>query len=382
MDTKTQDYEFTKIEPNWQKYWDDHKTFRAVADPAKPKFYVLDMFPYPSGVGLHVGHPLGYVGTDIYARFKRMKGFNVLHTMGFDAFGLPAEQFAIENGVHPSVSTDRNIETMRRQLYRIGLGYDTERSLSSTDIGYYRWTQWIFLKLFNSTFDPCQQKTRPLDELRSDLDAGRYGFDPETLELQTEPTPEAVSTWKNASESERRRLLDSQRLAYMAEIPVNWCPALGTVLAKSQEFALSGVPVRTVTLLITDGADVHSTRASARHVASLVEDMLMAETHIVAAMGIDDGDTDFRAAFREMGIPDAWILTPGNSAGEVRLLKIHIGQVRAAKRCVREIRPLEIRASQVGVGETCAGEILAAKIGSREPLPREADTIVHDIDIA
>jgi len=234
MDTQTQDYEFTKIEPNWQKYWDDHKTFRAVADPAKPKFYVLDMFPYPSGVGLHVGHPLGFVGTDIYARFKRMKGFSVLHTMGFDAFGLPAEQFAIENGVHPSVSTDRNIETMRRQLYHLGLGHDTQRSVSSTDIGYYKWTQWIFLKLFNSTFDPCQQKTRPLDELRSDLDAGRYGFDPETLELQTEPTPEAVSAWKNASESERKRLLDGQRLAYMAEIPVNWCPALGTVLANEE----------------------------------------------------------------------------------------------------------------------------------------------------
>ncbi|RKX34266.1 MAG: leucine--tRNA ligase [Verrucomicrobia bacterium] len=234
MDTQTHDYEFTKIEPNWQKYWDDHKTFRAVVDPGKPKFYVLDMFPYPSGKGLHVGHPLGFVATDIFARFKRMKGFSVMHTMGFDAFGLPAEQFAIENGVHPSVSTDRNIDNMRRQLYRIGLGHDKERSISTTDTGYYKWTQWIFLKLFSSTFDPRRQKTRPLDELRNDLEAGRYGFDPETLELQTDPTPEAVSTWKDASESERRRLLDGQRLAYMAEIPVNWCPALGTVLANEE----------------------------------------------------------------------------------------------------------------------------------------------------
>lgn len=234
MDTQTHDYEFTRIEPNWQKYWDDHKTFRAGVDPAKPKFYVLDMFPYPSGKGLHVGHPLGFVATDIYARFKRMKGFSVMHTMGFDAFGLPAEQFAIENGVHPSVSTDRNIDNMRRQLYRIGLGHDKERSISTTDIGYYKWTQWIFLKLFNSTFDPRRQKTRPLDDLRDDLDAGRYGFDPETLELQTDPTPEAVSVWEDASESDRRRLLDGQRLAYMAEIPVNWCPALGTVLANEE----------------------------------------------------------------------------------------------------------------------------------------------------
>jgi leucyl-tRNA synthetase len=234
METQTHDYEFTKIEPNWQKYWDDHKTFRAAIDPAKPKFYVLDMFPYPSGKGLHVGHPLGFVATDIYARFKRMKGFSVLHTMGFDAFGLPAEQFAIENGVHPSVSTDRNIENMRRQLYRIGLGHDKERSISTTDIGYYKWTQWVFLKLFNSTFDPRRQRARPLDDLRSDLEAGIYGFDPETLELQTEPTPEGLSIWKNASGSERKCLLDGQRLAYMAEIPVNWCPALGTVLANEE----------------------------------------------------------------------------------------------------------------------------------------------------
>ncbi len=234
MDTQTHDYEFTKIEPNWQKYWDDHKTFRAVVDPAKPKCYVLDMFPYPSGRGLHVGHPLGFVATDIYARYKRMKGFSVLHTMGFDAFGLPAEQFAIENGVHPSISTDRNIDNMRRQLYRIGLGHDKERSVSTTDIGYYKWTQWVFLKLFNSTFDPRTQKARPLDDLRNDLEAGIYGFDPETLELQTEPTPDGLSIWKNASDSDRKALLDGQRLAYMAEIPVNWCPALGTVLANEE----------------------------------------------------------------------------------------------------------------------------------------------------
>jgi leucyl-tRNA synthetase len=239
MDTKTHDYEFTKLEPYWQKYWGDHKTFRAVADPAKPKFYVLDMFPYPSGTGLHVGHPLGFVATDIYARFKRMRGFSVMYTMGFDAFGLPAEQFAIENGVHPSVSTDRNIENIRRQFNRIGLGHDIERSVSSTDIGYYKWTQWIFLKLFNSIFDPRQQKARPVDDIRKELDAGRYGFDPETLELQVEPSPEALPIWKDASESDRRCLLDGQRLAYIAESPVNWCPALGTVLA-NEEVTIEG----------------------------------------------------------------------------------------------------------------------------------------------
>ncbi len=234
MDTKSQDYEFTAIEPNWQKYWDDHKTFRTEVDATKPKTYVLDMFPYPSGVGLHVGHPLGYVATDIFARFKRMRGDNVLHTMGFDAFGLPAEQYAIENGVHPSVSTDRNIASMRRQLYRLGLAHDKARSISTTNPDYYRWTQWIFLKLFNSGYDPTLQKARAIEDLKADLDNGRYAIDPETADLLTEPTAEQISIWEACDGQEQRRLLDAQRLAYMAEIPVNWCPALGTVLANEE----------------------------------------------------------------------------------------------------------------------------------------------------
>ncbi|MEZ5278584.1 MAG: leucine--tRNA ligase [Opitutaceae bacterium] len=234
MDTTPQDYEFTVIEPNWQKYWDDHKTFRATADTTKPSFFVLDMFPYPSGAGLHVGHPLGFVATDIYARFKRMTGLNVLHTMGFDAFGLPAEQYAIENGEHPSVSTQRNIDNMRRQLYRLGLGHDKERSVSTTDVEFYRWTQWIFVQLFNSTWDPIDQKARPLAELERDLASGRHAIDPATGDLLTEPTPAEVAAWKAVAPAEQRRWLDRQRLAYMAEIPVNWCPALGTVLANEE----------------------------------------------------------------------------------------------------------------------------------------------------
>ena len=168
-------YDFAALESKWQDYWQKHKTFRAANphddgfDPSQPKFYVLDFFPYPSDVGLHVGHPLGYIATDIVARYKRMRGFNVLHPMGYDAFGLPAEQYAVECGVHPRITTEQNCANMTRQLERLGMSYDWDRSFATTDPDYYKWTQWIFLKLYNSWFDPASNKARPIHELVEQL---------------------------------------------------------------------------------------------------------------------------------------------------------------------------------------------------------------------
>ena len=210
-------YAFDQIEKKWQQYWQDNKTWRTPPqpDPSRPKYYVLDMFPYPSGVGLHVGHPLGYIATDIMARYKRMTGHNVLHPMGFDAFGLPAEQYAVEHGVHPRETTAENIGNMLRQLQDIGLSYDWDRSLSTTDPDYFKWTQWIFLQLFNSWFDPGVQKARPIQTLIDKLAADDSG-------------------WSKLTDKEKDAVLDRYRLAYMDEVPVNWCPALGTVLANEE----------------------------------------------------------------------------------------------------------------------------------------------------
>ena len=227
-------YTFDQIESKWQQYWEEHKTFRMPdeVDMSKPKYYVLDMFPYPSGVGLHVGHPLGYIATDIIARYKRMKGFNVLHPMGFDAFGLPAEQFAVEHGVHPRVTTEKNIANMIRQLKRLGLSYDWDRQISTTDEDYYKWTQWIFLQLFHSYVDPEDQCAKPITDLVAKLEAGQYGLD-EEFGL-TAPNAAGARAWKDLDESERYSALAQHRLAFMAEVPVNWCPALGTVLANEE----------------------------------------------------------------------------------------------------------------------------------------------------
>ncbi|GIV59438.1 MAG: leucine--tRNA ligase [Rhodothermaceae bacterium] len=210
-------YDFRAIEKKWQRYWEDNRTFRTPreVDPAKRKFYVLDMFPYPSGVGLHVGHPLGYIATDIVARYRRMRGFNVLHPMGFDAFGLPAEQYAVEHGVHPRITTERNIANMLRQLKSIGLSYDWDRVLATTDPGYYKWTQWIFLQIFNSYFDEEAQQARPISHL---------------IEKLRKEDPE----WDRRTPKEQEDILQQYRLAYIAEVPVNWCPALGTVLANEE----------------------------------------------------------------------------------------------------------------------------------------------------
>jgi leucyl-tRNA synthetase len=198
------------IEPRWQRYWEEHQTFRTPDPAGKRKFYILDMFPYPSGAGLHVGHPEGYTATDILARYRRMRGDAVLHPMGWDAFGLPAEQYAIETGTHPRLTTQHNIDTFRRQIKMLGFSYDWEREVDTTDPHYFKWTQWIFLQLFDTWYDAEQKKGRPMAEL---------------------PIPPEVKT---QGEAAVRRYQDGRRLAYQAEVPVNWCPALGTVLANEE----------------------------------------------------------------------------------------------------------------------------------------------------
>jgi leucyl-tRNA synthetase len=221
-----------ELEIRWQDYWERNGTFDApnpsgpLADPGHPragapKLYVHDMFPYPSGAGLHVGHPLGYIGTDSYTRYKRMAGYNVLHPMGFDAFGLPAEQYAVQTGTHPRITTEANVERYRAQLRRLGLAYDNRRSLATTDVEYYRWTQWIFLQIFNSWYDPELNRARPIVDLIVAFERG---------ERQTPDGRE----WAALSAVEQRQIVDDHRLAYMSEAPVNWCPGLGTVLANEE----------------------------------------------------------------------------------------------------------------------------------------------------
>jgi leucyl-tRNA synthetase len=219
------------LESKWQDFWEDNATFNTpnpagpLAEPEKvagrEKLFVLDMFPYPSGAGLHVGHPLGYIGTDVFARFKRMTGFNVLHALGYDSFGLPAEQHAIATGIHPRVNTETNIANMRRQLRRLGLGHDPRRSVSTTDENYYRWTQWVFLQIFNSWFDKELGKARPISEL-------------EDLYAKGKRTVDDGRSWSDLSRNEQRKVVDAQRLVYLTEAPVNWCPGLGTILANEE----------------------------------------------------------------------------------------------------------------------------------------------------
>jgi len=208
MDVKKGGYNFNQIEHKWQKFWEKSKTFRAVdCDDSRPKYYVLDMFPYPSAEGLHVGHPEGYTASDIVARYKRTKGFNVLHPMGWDAFGLPAEQHAVQSGTQPAKTTQKNIANMRRQIKSLGFSYDWDREVNTTCPDYYKWTQWIFLKMFNSYFDRTEQKAKPLEQLH--IPDGLTGRD-------------------------KQKFIDDNRLAYEAQAPVNWCPALGTVLANEE----------------------------------------------------------------------------------------------------------------------------------------------------
>ena len=207
-------YNFLETEKKWQKYWLDNKTFKSEINN-KPKYYVMDMFPYPSGSGLHVGHPLGYIASDIISRYKRLEGYNVLHPMGFDSFGLPAEQYAIKTGQHPKETTEKNIKRFKEQLNTLGLSFDWDREVKTSDSNYYRWTQWIFLKLYNSFFDSEQNKACDINELK---------------------VP------KSLDEDKKEKFIDSKRLAYIDEIDVNWCEGLGTVL--SNEEVIGGVSER------------------------------------------------------------------------------------------------------------------------------------------
>jgi len=215
------DYEFKSIEKKWQARWAAEKTFKVKEDASKPKFYVLDMFPYPSGAGLHVGHPLGYIASDIYSRYKRLRGFNVLHPMGYDAFGLPAEQYAIQTGQHPEKTTTDNINRYRSQMDRLGFSYDWDREVRTCDPRYYKWTQWAFLKMFDSWYDPQEDKARPIATLIEKFETTGYG----------DVTPAA---WKAASEKEKSDILMGYRIAYLGESTVNWCSGLGTVLANDE----------------------------------------------------------------------------------------------------------------------------------------------------
>jgi leucyl-tRNA synthetase len=227
-------YDFERIESKWQALWDDAGAFRTPrdVDRSRPKYYVLDMFPYPSGIGLHVGHPLGYIATDIVARYKRMCGFNVLHPIGFDAFGLPAEQFAVEHGVHPRITTERNIENMLGQLKRLGLSYDWDRVLATTDPEYVKWTQWIFLQLYHSYYDDEGKAARQIATLEAEL-SSRSRWITSDGALSRSRNDDSID-WLGATSTERDNVLSHLRLAYLAEVPVNWCPGLGTVLANEE----------------------------------------------------------------------------------------------------------------------------------------------------
>ena len=230
-------YNFIEIEEKWQKYWLDNKTFKADNNSEKPKYYVLDMFPYPSGSGLHVGHPLGYIASDIVSRFKRSKGFNVLHPMGFDSFGLPAEQYAVKTGKHPKKTTEENVVRFKNQLDKLGLSFDWDREIKTSDSSYYRWTQWIFLKLFNSYYDKEFNKAQSIEKLKIP---------------------------KNLNDEEKESFIDSKRLAYVDTIDVNWCEELGTVLANEEVigglserggFPVVKRPMKQWVMRITDYAD-------------------------------------------------------------------------------------------------------------------------------
>ncbi|MGO9003914.1 MAG: class I tRNA ligase family protein, partial [Limisphaerales bacterium] len=275
MASSRRQYPFHLIEPKWQQFWDEQQTFRAfnpgealpdghpfarrhnlsgkaAAKQLPPKFYILDMFPYPSGAGLHVGHPEGYTATDILARYKRAQGLHVLHPMGWDAFGLPAEQYAIKTGQHPRQTTEANIATFKRQIQSLGFSYDWSRELATTDPDYFRWTQWIFLKLYNSWFNPETNKAEPIETLKYPAELERAaGILPSVQTLQNATVKASSQNCRQDAgstlESHRRAWRDSKRLAYVSEQPVWWCEQLGTVLANEEvvdgESEVGGFPV-------------------------------------------------------------------------------------------------------------------------------------------
>ncbi len=225
------EYNFIEIERKWQQFWSENKTFQVNRDPSKPKYYVLDMFPYPSGAGLHVGHPLGYIASDIYSRYKRLKGYNVLHPMGYDAFGLPAEQYAIQTGQHPAITTEKNINRYREQLDRIGFSYDWSREVRTCDPEYYKWTQWAFLKMFGHYYDKDTDKAEPIEQLIARFEKeGNANVNAACADVETFTAEE----WKGFDEKRKSEILMQYRIAYQGETSVNWCPKLGTVLANDE----------------------------------------------------------------------------------------------------------------------------------------------------
>ena len=225
-------YHFNDIEAKWQKYWAKHQTFKAVNNSEKLKYYVLDMFPYPSGAGLHVGHPLGYIASDIYARYKRHKGFNVLHPMGYDSFGLPAEQYAIQTGQHPAITTEENIKTYRRQLDQIGFSFDWSREVRTSNPEYYKWTQWIFIQMFESWYNVDTDKAEDISDLIKLFSS--EGNTKVNAVCDDDVKMFSAESWNSFSSKKQQKILIKYRLTYLAESEVNWCPALGTVLANEE----------------------------------------------------------------------------------------------------------------------------------------------------
>ncbi|MBC7688160.1 MAG: class I tRNA ligase family protein, partial [Aquabacterium sp.] len=219
------EYRFNEIEAKWQAKWKADKVYQVLNESAKPKYYVLDMFPYPSGAGLHVGHPLGYIASDIYSRYKRLKGFNVLHPMGYDSFGLPAEQYALETGQHPALTTEKNIATFRGQLDKIGFSYDWDREVRTSDPGYYKWTQWIFLQIFDSWYNRLTGKAERIAALvnifETEGNANHASPGDKDIKFSTEE-------WKAFDEKHRQQILMDYRLTFSSYGEVNWCQALGT----------------------------------------------------------------------------------------------------------------------------------------------------------
>ncbi len=233
------EYNFKEIEKRWSQYWKENETYKVTENSDKPKFYVLDMFPYPSGAGLHVGHPLGYIASDIYSRYKRLKGFNVLHPMGYDAYGLPAEQYAIQTGQHPAITTEKNINRYREQLDKIGFCYDWSREIRTCEPNYYKWTQWAFIKMFESYYDNDSQKAHPITELVEKF--AQSGSEGINIACSEELTFTAAE-WNSKNEKEQQEILMNYRIAYLGNTMVNWCPKLGTVLANDE--VSDGVSVR------------------------------------------------------------------------------------------------------------------------------------------
>ncbi|HVV55836.1 MAG TPA: class I tRNA ligase family protein, partial [Mucilaginibacter sp.] len=226
------DYQFKEIERRWQQFWAENQTFKADNTSSKPKYYVLDMFPYPSGAGLHVGHPLGYIASDIFARYKRLRGFNVLHPMGYDSFGLPAEQYAIQTGQHPAITTEANINTYRRQLDQIGFSFDWSREVRTSSPDFYKWTQWIFMQLFNSWYNKFDDKAESIEKLVKHFE--QHGSASIDAVCDDDVKTFTADEWKAMNYRAQQEELLKYRLTYLRESTVNWCPGLGTVLANDE----------------------------------------------------------------------------------------------------------------------------------------------------